>query len=245
MNRLDEVLKNQRAWQALAADNNSALRDVALESLLKCNDAIAVLSQNLKNIGYIWVSSERVAPSLLERNVQIIEAKTGLPVPKILLEFWKVVGGVSFVDIERYKHKDFWERHKINPKNGFADGLHIEVCNDEWAAFICDDYMEWKEYFMPDESDGFILSLSPDGYHKDDISGGAPYGVLAGSTWKPIWQNFEWSGVVKPVTVLASPPDFLSYLRTTILECAGFPALLGIPAFTPIKENLLQGVPLF
>ena len=245
MNRLDEILENQRGWQALSADDDSALRDVALESLSICNDAIAVLSQNLKKIGYVWISSERLSPDFVEKNVQIIESKTGLPIPKILVEFWKVVGGVSFVDLKRYKHKGFWKRHKINPEYGFADGLHIEVCNDEWVSFVCDDYLDWKEYFTTGESDGFLLCLSPDGYHKDNISGGAPYGVFAKSTWKPVWQNFKWPGAVNPITGLACQPDFLSYLRTTILECAGFPALLGVPAFDPIKEKLLQGVPLF
>jgi hypothetical protein len=89
------------------------------------------------------------------------------------------------------------------------------------------------------------LSLSPDGFHKDNISGGAPYGVLAGSSWKPIWRNFEWWGRVRPVTALADAPDFLSYLRTTILECAGFPALLCVPGFDRVPETILQGVPLF
>jgi hypothetical protein len=41
------------------------------------------------------------------------------------------------------------------------------------------------------------------------------------------------------------PPDFLSYLRTTILKSAGFPGLLGVPGFDPIREALLQGVPVF
>lgn len=245
MNRLDNVLENQRTWQTLPINNDSILRDIALESLLRCNDAISVLRNNLQNIGYVWVSIENVPPEFLKTNVQMIESKTGLLIPPILIEFWGIVGGVSFVDLETYKHKDFWEKHKINPKNGFSDGLHIDACNQKWASFICDDYMEWREYFTPDESDGFVLSLSPDGYHKDNISGGAPYGVLTGLNWKPVWKNFAWSGVVKPVTALTSSPDFLSYLRTTILECAGFPALLGIPAFAPIKEKLLQNVPLF
>jgi len=245
MNTIDKALKNQQLWQALSADDKTAISVVALESLSKCADAITVLGENLRDIGYVWVSSEKISADVLKRNINVIETKTGLSIPNILVGFWKMVGGVSFIDLENYQHSDFWEAHGIRTKNGFADGLHVEICNDEWTSFVCDEYIYWKENFTPDGSDGFILSLSPDGYHKDNISGGAPYGVSLESTWKPIWQNFEWSGEMQPVTALASPPDFLSYLRTTILECAGFPALLGIPAFESIKENLLKGVPIF
>jgi hypothetical protein len=245
MNMLDEILENQRTWQALSADDETTISVVALEALSKCADAIAILGENLRTIGYTWVISEKVSSDILERNIHVIETRMGVSIPKILVGFWKLVGGVSFVDLENYRHTGFWEAHGASTKNGFADGLHVEICNDEWTSFVCDDYIDWKENFTPDESDGFILSLSPDGYHKDNISGGAPYGVSAESTWKPIWQNFEWSGEMRPVTALASPPDFLSYLRTTILECAGFPALLGVPAFDTIKEKLLEGVPVF
>ena len=245
MNTIEKILENQRAWQALSADDEAVLSIVALESLSKCADAITVLSENLRKIGYIWVYSERIPAEVLERNIQIIEKRTGLSVPKVLVSFWKIIGGVSFVDLENYQHVDFWKENKISSKNGFADGLHIDACNDEWASSVCDEYVDWIEFSTPDKSDGFLLSFSPDGFHKDKISGGAPYGVLAGSIWKPIWRNFEWSGIVQPVTALAYPPDFLSYLRTTILECAGFPSLLGVPTFNPIKEKLLQRVPLF
>ena len=242
---IDEVLRNQQAWQALPTDDESIVSVLALESLSICSEAIAVLSENLKNIGYVWVFSEIIPDEVIKKNVQLIETKTGFSIPRVLVSFWKLVGGISLVDLRNYQHVDFWKENKISTKYGFTDGLHMDACNDEWASFICDDYLDWKETVGPDGSGGFLLGLSPDGYHKDNISGGAPYGVFSGSTWKPIWQNFEWSGVVQPVTALASPPDFLSYLRTTILECAGFPALLGIPAFDSMKEKLLHGVPVF
>jgi len=245
MSILDEINENQRAWQALSDNDETTISIVALEALSKCGDAISVLGSNLGKMGYVWVSSDEIPVEVLERNFQVIETNTGLSIPKILVEFWKVVGGISFVDLENYRHTDYWQAHGISPQNGFADGLHVEICNDEWISFICGEYIDWKENFTTGTSDDFVLSLSPDGYHKDNISGGAPYGVSAESVWKPIWRNFEWPGELRPVTALANPPDFLSYLRTTILECAGFPALLGISAFEPIRDRLLEGVPLF
>ena len=159
--------------------------------------------------------------------------------------FWKIIGGVSFVDLEHYRHVSFWDKHKITAPQGFADGLHVDACSRGWASYICEEYEDWQNDDQQDEAEQFLLSLSPDGYHKDNISGGESYGVFAESAWKPIWQYFQGSGVAKPVTALSDPPDFLSYLRTTILECAGFPGLLGIPAFDRLRDELLEGVPLF
>jgi hypothetical protein len=240
----EKILEKQRGWQAASIEDESELSAIALESLSKCADAIAILSENLRKIGYVWVSSEPIPANELEGNIRMIEKKTGLSIPKILVAFWKSVGGISFVDLERYRHVHFWHKHKITAPLGFADGLHVDACNREWASFICQDYEDWQDE-QQDEEEEFLLSLSPDGYHKDDISGGDPYGVFAESAWKPIWQYFEWSGAVKPVTALADPPDFLSYLRTTVLECAGFPGLLGIPAFESLRSQLLEDVPLF
>lgn len=245
MTRIEKTQEKQRAWQEIPANDESAINRMALESLSICAEAIAGLSENLKSFGYIWVSSERIPVSELERDIRSIETRTGSSIPKILVEFWRIIGGISFVDLETYQHAGFWEKHKIMAPRGFADGLHVYPCSTEWAAYICQDYEEWREEYGQDKPEQFLLSLSPDGFHKDNISGGAPYGVFAESSWKPIWQNFKWSGWAQPATALADPPDFLSYLRTTILECAGFPALLGVPAFDPIRETLLQDVSVF
>lgn len=245
MIEIDKILDAQIKWQAASIQGGAAARDTAIESLVKCADAIAVLEGNLKEIGYGWADVERIPAEVLERNVSTIEKTIGSPVPQILVMFWEKVGGVSLVDLENYQHVDFWKEQKIIAPGHFCDGLHVDPCNHEWAAFLCGDFFDWKEYSAQDESDRFLLELSPDGYHKDNISGGAAYGVYAESSWKPIWQNFVWTGAQTPVTALASPPDFLSYLRTTVLECAGFPAFLGSLGFDPIRERLLRGVPVF
>jgi hypothetical protein len=245
MMEIDKILDAQRAWQTVSAEDDIAVSKIALDSLTKCADAISILCKNLKEIGYAWAGSERILANVLERNILTIEKKIGLPIPQLLVLFWEKVGGVSLVDLNNYQHVDFWKQHNVLAPKFYCDGLHIDACNEEWASFICSDFVDWREYYGADEPEGFLLSLSPDGYHKDNISGGAPYGVYPGASWKPIWQNFEWSGMKRPITAPASPPDFLSYLRTTILECAGFPAFLGVTAFGPIKERLFQDVPIF
>jgi hypothetical protein len=245
MIEIEKILEKQRAWQAAPTDDESMISTMALESLSKCAEAITILSGNLRKIGYVWVSSEPIPSNELPGNIRMIEAKTGSVVPKILVAFWKIIGGISFVDLEHYRHVSFWPKHNIIAPQGFADGLHVYACNREWASYICDEYEDWQNEDQQGEADRFLLELSPDGYHKDNISGGESYGVFAESAWKPGWQYFEWSGVTKPVTALADPPDFLSYLRTTVLECAGFPGLLGIPAFDSFRSELLKDVPLF
>jgi len=245
MIEIERILEKQRAWQEAPAHDEALIQAMAVDMLSGAADAVAVLSENLRKIGYVWVSSERVPANVLEENIQMIEKKTGLSVPKILVAFWQIVGGISLVDLESYRHVSFWRKQKIKAPQGFADGLHIYACNHDWASYICDEYEDWQDGDPGDPAEPFLLELSPDGYHKDDISGSDPYGVFTGSAWKPIWQYFEWSGAVKPKTALADPPDFLSYLRTTVLECAGFPGLLGIPAFDTLRNELLENVPLF
>jgi hypothetical protein len=244
MIEIEKILEKQRTWQAASTDDESVISAMAVESLSKCADAITILSENLRKIGYIWVSSEPIPANELEGSIRMIEAKTGLSIPKVLIAFWRVIGDISLVDLEHYHHVRFWEKHNITAPQGFADGLHVDACSQGWASYICQEYEDWQDD-QQDEEEQFLLDLSPDGYHKDNISGGDPYGVFAESAWKPIWQYFEWSGLVKPVTALAHPPDFLSYLRTTLLECAGFPGLLGVPAFDRLRNELLEGVPLF
>jgi hypothetical protein len=240
---LDDIIAAQKAWQAVSDDDIAASK-MASESLTRCADAIAVLSNNLHAIGYPWASTEPISLDALQRNIATIEKTIGLPVPKIIALFWEKIGGVSFVDLKKYRHVDFWESHKIRGPE-FCDGLYVDACNDAWASFICDDFLDWKESSSGEEDDAFLLSLSPDGYHKDDISGGESYGLYPGASWKAIWENFEWAGVRRPASALVDSPDFLSYLRTAILECAGFPGLAGAPAFDPVRDRLLQGVPVF
>ena len=81
-------------------------------------------------------------------------------------------------------------------------------------------------------------------HHKDDISGGDSYGVKDGA-WLPPLMNFEWSGRIRPLSATNSKVDLMAYLRTSILECAGFPGLLGNKAFEPIRVRLIESLPVF
>ena len=245
MIEIDKLLETQRVWQGISPDDYAIIRKMASESLTKCREAIPILIENLKEIGYVWAVSEQLPADVIEKNTLALEKIIGSPVPQMLKLFWEKVGGVSFVDLEKYRHIEFWKEHKIRGPKYFCDGLYVDSCCDGWTSSVCNDFIDWKEFYAPNKPEDFLISLSPDGYMKDNISGGSPYGIFPGNSWKPIWQYFEWSGVERPISAPEDPPDFLSYLRTTILECAGFPAFFGVPAFDPIKERLLRGVLIF
>jgi len=245
MIEFDKILAEQRSWQTVALVDDIVAQKMAKEAVSKCGDAIAMLRRNLNDIGYGWTSSERLPSGIVEKNILKIEKTIGLPVPQILVLFWKEVGGVSFVDLQNYQHVDFWREHKVSSPGSYCDGLYVEVCTDGWVSFIRDEFSIWNRESSADESSHFFLALSPDGYHKDNISGGAAYGLQVGLSWMPIWQNFEWRCRARPLTAPAGPLDFLSYLRSTILERAGFPGLSGLPGFNLIRDRLLKGVPLF
>lgn len=231
-------------WQSAARAGGEIAFIAAQKSLNQCADAVAVLRRNLYEIGYSWTQVEKIPTESLDAGMAKIKNAIGSPIPPILTMFWELVGGISLVDIQSYQHTAFWKAQNLTGPSHFCDGLYIEACSDDWVAHICDDFQDWQDYRSEDEP-GYLLELSPDGYHKDNISGGAPYGVYPGISWLPVWQNFEWSGIQRPATALPGPPDILSYLRTAVLECAGFPAFLGLPHFEPVRARLLQGVPIF
>jgi hypothetical protein len=245
MIEIDKILSIQRTWREVPDGDEASAAKLAVEAFSRCSETISILQENLAAIGYPWVEIEPISSEMVEKNVLTIHNQTGLDIPEILVAFWKLVGGVSFVDLESYEHVEFWKEHGIVSPSGFCDGLHVDPGNDDWAAFSFEDFHDWIEFAHSDDPADFLISLSPDGFHKDNISGGAPYGIYAGSNWKPVWENFIWSGARRPVTALTEPPDFLSYLRTTILECAGFPAFSGVAEFEPLKQKLLRGVPVF
>ncbi len=245
MIEIEKVIEAQEKWHRAALAEEPSTFDSADEALKRCSEAIAVLRKNLNEIGYPWTEVERCLPEGIQKNVSRIENAVGSPIPRILTMFWERIGGVSLVDIQHYQHILFWNDQNLSGPNFFCDGLHIDACSDDWTSFVCDDFLDWKAYRSQDEPGGFLLELSPDGFHKDSISGGEFYGLYPGENWLPTWQNFKWPGVQRPVSAPPGPPDFLSYLRSTILECAGFPALLGLLRFNRIRESLLRDVPIF
>ena len=242
---LAQVSALQQDWRRAAGAGGAPAEASAAEAFRRCGDAVGVLSENLRRLGY--PCPPMPVPPVLDEQVRAVEAILAAPLPPIIALFWRNLGGLSFVDLEEYRHREFWDEHGLRGSYEFCDGVHVDACEAGWIEALSLDFSDWKDDVDEDErqEDPFLLCLSPDGYHKDNISGDEPYGVYPGVSWLAAWENFSWTGAAQPRTAPPAAPDFLSYLRTAILECAGFPGLLGSAGFADLRDRLLEGVPLF
>lgn len=241
MASIDQILICRQRWLDAVSSRQPAA--ALVEDIFSgCRDAVDCLGRQLTDLGYPAIAILLPSPANLDERVARIETQTGVPVPKILHAFWRIVGGISLIDLKSYKHVAFWDNLSIDGAHQFCDGVHIDTCDDDWFAYTAEDF---SDYSQDDDAQSFLYSFAPDGYHKDDISGGPPYALGHGSDWSPPLENFNWSGYRRPDTAVPDSTDFVSYLRTAILECAGFPGLLGHPRFEEIRQNIVQKLNVF
>ena len=240
----EAIVQAQRAWRTAVAVGDDEAQVAAAAALGGLGDAVRVLLENLAALGYPDVPGLIPPSKHIDVRLRKLGAKVGA-VPPILAAFWRSVGGVSLVDLEDYEHVDFWDAIGVAGPDGFCDGAHVHACRSEWVKFTVQDFIDQAEDPDVPPDGSYLLSLAPDGYHKDNISGGAAYGLDAGAGWLAPWRNFAWTGARRPDSAPPDPCDFLGYLRTSILECAGFPGLFGVGSFEPIRRRLLRHVEVF
>jgi hypothetical protein len=82
------------------------------------------------------------------------------PLPKIIREFWRIVGGIALVDLSEYKHVAFWDDLAINGALQFCDGVYVDACDDNWFTYTAEDFSNYAE---DDDEQSFLYSLAPDG----------------------------------------------------------------------------------
>jgi hypothetical protein len=202
-----------------------------------CREAVAQLGSQLVDLGYPSRTFLLPCPAGLEKRLARIERHTSVSLPKLIRVFWRIVGGIALVDLKQHRHVAFWDDLAINGAHEFCDGVYVDACDDDWLAYTTEDFTDYAE---DRDEESFRYTLAPDGYLKDGISGGPPYALGRGSDWAPTWENFDWAGYRRPDTAVADPPDFVSYLRTALLECAGFPGFLGHQKFEAIRQDLIR-----
>ena len=156
------------------------------------------------------------------------------------------IPGRIAVDPPEYSHAAFFESRGMRGRapDRTTDVLWVDGPEPDWIAFLSDDLDRWRA----GPAEPFLIPLSPDHLHKDDISGGGPYGIeLGDDDWRPIFGGgFEWMGHRRPECVEVGPAtDLVSYLRASILECAGFPGLYGSEQFEPLRRRLVADLPVF
>lgn len=233
-----------RLWHqkyAAAREDAALLAHLVDQSLMQCRRVLEILEVRLAELGYPVTSLILEPETDQELRIAHVDAVTQREVPAVLKLLWRTLGGISFIDVDDYSHCEFWGRLGIEGAHGFCDGVYVDACSQEWLDYTLEDFEACQSDNAVSE---FHYSFAPDGYHKDDISGGDPYG-LRGEGWLAEVVFFSWSGKRVPESAPAFPLDLLGYLRTSILECGGFPGLLGHPKFEPIREKLVAGLPLF
>jgi hypothetical protein len=235
------LVQRQLDWQRAASAGGDMASSAATAALTGVRLTVEALLRNLRELDYPAVPGLiRNEPGLESRLARLLSVSGTLP--PILPLFWRSVGGISLVDLDGYEHVAFWDSLDMPGRAEFCDGVHIDACNPGWLDSAIEDFASQDQ--DPD-STSRVLALSPDGYHKDNISGGDAYGIDIHGGWLAPLEYFSWTGPQRPTSAPNGPCDLLSYLRTSLLECAGFPAFYGLDAFEPIRQRLLRGVPVF
>lgn len=189
---------------------------VAMETMERVRRNCEMLISRLTKMGYIFdrypdgsrrfYSPVPISPPVGEMHSDLVEleAEAG-PLPVSLVTFWNVVGFVDLVGMHP-KWPEGLDPLVVHPPIGVLSSIY--------------------DYVQEDESLTMFGVLAPDDLHKDNVSGGDPYGVeLPNPSVDFIFQN-ERHGLF-----------FVPYLRLAILKWGGFPGLDGEPVrFDPLGE---------
>lgn len=189
----------------LPAEQREEALAVADALMARVRDNCLLLAQRLHAMSYRFSvycdpyedggpSDPRTPPDgTLKRDLGNVRALAG-PLPVTLEAFWRVVGGVALTGC----HPDFPDM--LDPLVIFPPAVILDELRG--GVDLRDDSL-------------LEVPLSPDDYHKDNVSGGAPYGLLLPQAGF----DFELRNERLPA------PRFVPYLRRVILDCGGFAAL--------------------
>ena len=208
----------------LSEDTFTDILSVCKETMLRVRKNTKKIISALESIGYdfsLYPDGSKhffKAPFLepdkeLEEKIKIIETKAGT-LPLTLKVFWENIGGICLVG--RY---DTWPEH--------SDQLVAASVNDNIEEL--EDWIEMKKEDDEFKDAPFMLYISPDDYHKDNVSGGQ-------------WYNIEipCDTVDAIVHDLPNETTFVNYLRTAF-DAKGFPGSKNLPPeFDELNIELLS-----
>ena len=181
-------------------------REVAAETMRRVRRSSERLIINLRALGYVFgtfpdgsrrfpIIEPLTPPSdAVHADCAELEAEAGT-LPLSLVAFWQEVGALDLVG--------------MHP--AWGDGLDpVVVDPPEGAlAWICDDVEDEET-----EDARRFAALAPDDLHKDNVSGGDPYGVYLPNA------SADFVFDCQPHSL-----NFVPYLRFAILRWGGFPGL--------------------
>jgi hypothetical protein len=127
--------------------------------------ALPVLVDRLKRYGYQFARPTAVLPgpeATVEASIQRIESEIGA-VPYAVAQFWRTIGSVDLCG----SHPEWYGCD-------YPDPLVIDPASQAVAELqeFLDDREERMRYDFP-----YVIPISADDYHKEDVSGGMWYNV--------------------------------------------------------------------
>lgn len=191
---------------------------VATETMRRVRRNLELIVSRLNSMGYIFgkypdgsIYQDQHEPlsfptRMLRATVAQLEKEAG-PLPLSLVTFWQEVGAVDLIG--------------MRPE--WPTGSDPLVVYPPDATLSC-------LYDVDDEENEAFGVLAPDDLHKDNISGGEPYGFELPDDWA------DFSFLNERHNLL-----FVPYLRMAILEWGGFPGLDGAERFEPL-DKLVAGL---
>jgi hypothetical protein len=211
MNYLERYQSGEygQVWQELQAlgagirkePYNTQAQAVATETMRRVRRNCERIIARLQSFGYVFGTfpdgtrrSYTVTPLTppsdhMRADREELEAEAG-PLPLSLVAFWQEVGAIDLVG--------------MHPS--WPDGLDPLVVDPPEGALS----------YLDDEGDGIFVGLAPDDLHKDNTSGGDPYGLELPNPSADFLFMYERHDLL-----------FVPYLRLTILQWGGFPGLEG------------------
>ena len=177
----------------------SQAQAVATETMRRVRRNCERIISRLQRFGYVFGTfpdgtrrSYRVAPltppsDRIRADLEELESEAG-PLPLSLIAFWQEVGAVDLVGMHR----------------SWPNGLDPLVV-DPPEGPLSDLY---------DEGDEVFVALAPDDLHKDNVSGGDPYGLQLPNPSADFLFMYERHHLL-----------FVPYLRLAILRWGGFPGI--------------------
>ncbi|WP_199516859.1 hypothetical protein [Nucisporomicrobium flavum] len=141
-------------------------------------------------------------------------------VPMTVLSWMRLVGDVWLVGT-----------HPEWPASASGDPLVIEVEGSRHPGssmrdYVIEEWEQWQEYVDDGDAPGpFVLPVAPDQLHKENTSGGAPYGIILPD------------GSTDALFVSDTTTPFVSYLNYAFAH-GGFPHETGSPQEQRIKAAL-------
>lgn len=224
----------ERVWDELQAlgpavreePHYSRAREVANETMQRVRHNCDLIVARLRSAGYLFgtypdgsgrsYACEPLAPpsDATRADIAELEAEAG-PLPLSLKAFWQEVGAVDFVGMHP-AWPDGLDPLVVDPPEGALSFLYEEEGDENVSG------SEW------------FAGLAPDDLHKDNISGGDPYGVALPEPSADFVFMYERHNLL-----------FVPYLRMSILQWGGLPGLDGRgEQFEPLG-GLVAGLELF